>query len=155
MPEPATPCGRRPTSPKAAMRTLAELVPLRTAPCREAESVIVAMAAGEVDIVPSGIAGTAAAGHVATCLRCQAEVAAYRRVMTVMRSMRADRLPGLSGAPGEVLLGLHSATAAGGGLDGAPAWMVRAAYVGGLTAAGAAGILVWFNRRRPALAQAG
>ncbi len=66
------------------MRTLAELIPLRTAACRDAEAVIVSIAAGDEDVDPE------AGCHVASCLRCQAEVVAYRRVMTVMRSLRSD-----------------------------------------------------------------
>ena len=112
----------------------------------------------------------AAARHVAVCLRCQAEVAAYRRVMAVMRSMRHAQLPAPGGAlegalrnvrpgpEGDSPRGSEAGTggAAGfGPFEGAPPWAVRAAYVGGLTAAGAAGILVWMTRRRPGLAQAG
>jgi len=41
-----------------------------------------------------------------------------------------------------------------GGSDAAPAWAVRAAYVGGITAASAAGVLVWITRRRLGLADA-
>ena len=125
------------------MRTLAEIVPLRTAACRDAESAIVAIAAGE------GGAGPEARGHVEACLRCQAEVAAYRRVMAVMRTMRADRLPAPAGA---IPAALDLLPADEG--EGVPAWAVRAAYVGGITAAGAAGMLVWLSRRRPGLLHA-
>jgi hypothetical protein len=123
------------------MRTLAELVPLRTSACREAEGAIVMVAAGDGDVEPK------AGEHVATCLRCQAEVAAYRRVMAVMRVMRSDELPLPGGGPAEALRSVHESPAGGG-------WVVRAAYVGGLTAAGAAGFLVWITLRRPGLPQA-
>lgn len=140
------------------MRTLADIVPLRTAACREAEAAIVSIAAGDAEVDGS------AHRHVAVCLRCQAEVTAYRRVMAVMRAMRADRLAAPPGALDGVLERVREGPAGGGGTNDAagpagsfewtPPWAVRAAYVGGLTAAGAAGILVWFSRRRPGLAQA-
>ena len=176
------------------MRALAEIVPLRTPACREAEGAIVTIAAGEPEV------DHAAARHIGTCLRCQAEVAAYRRVMAVMRAMRDYHFPGPDAAVGEVsrpvrpvrsvrsdqvrsdqvrpvrsdqvrpvrsdragrVSGDHArGVAAGdgamvvGGLpDGAALWAVRAAYVGGLTAAGAAGLLMWISRRRLGLPEA-
>ncbi len=182
------------------MRALAEIVPLRTPACREAEGAIVTIAAGEPEV------DHAAARHIGTCLRCQAEVAAYRRVMAVMRAMRDYHFPGPDAAVGEVsrpvrpvrpvrsvrsdqvrpvrsdqvrpvrpdqvrpvrperagrVSGDHAPGVAagdgamvGGGLpDGAALWAVRAAYVGGLTAAGAAGLLMWISRRRLGLPEA-
>ena len=166
------------------MRALAEIVPLRTPACREAEGAIVTIAAGEPEV------DHAAARHIGTCLRCQAEVAAYRRVMAVMRAMRDYHFPGPDAAVGEVsrpvrsvlpvrsvrsdqvrpvrsdragrVSGDHARGVAagdgamvGGGLpDGAALWAVRAAYVGGLTAAGAAGLLMWISRRRLGLPEA-
>jgi hypothetical protein len=146
------------------MRTLAEIVSLRTSACRDAEAAIVSIAAGDIEV------DEAAARHVAVCLRCQAEVAAYRRVMAVMRSMRHTQLPTPGGALESVLRNVRPGPAGDapsglaavgtgavtgfGPFEGAPPWAVRAAYVGGLTAAGAAGILVWMTRRRPGLAQA-
>ena len=132
------------------MRGLAEIIPLRTAQCREAVDAIAQIAAGEDDIDPM------AAAHVAVCLRCQAEVAAYRRILRTMRAMRHDLLDVPHGNLSELLkaLGAVSPSTGGAGEVG-NSWAVRAACVGGLTAAGAAGVLVWFTRRRPgALAQA-
>ena len=128
------------------MRTLADLVPLRTAACRDAVDAVALLAAREAGAEPK------AAAHVQTCLRCQAEVAAYRRVLAIMRTMKDD-LAGLSeGSLEDALAALHE-----GGSDGIPLWAVRAAYVGGLTAAGAAGVagvLVWLGRRRLGLPHA-
>lgn len=128
------------------MRTLAEIVPLRTPACRDAVDAVAMIAAGEEGV------DRRAAGHVSTCLRCQAEVAAYRRVLATMRSMRLDRLA----APPDGLNGtLHAVRSDGSATgDGAAAWALRAAYVGGITAASAAGVLVWFSRRRPGLPNA-
>lgn len=127
------------------MRTLAEIAPLRSEDCRAAADAVSLIAAREPGADP------AATAHVATCLRCQAEVAAYRRVLRVMRDMRADVVP-IPGWPAP----FRSVTFA---LDGSPTEApltraVRAACMGGLTAAGAAGVLVWLGRRRPGLPRA-
>lgn len=128
------------------MRTLAEIVPLRTPACREALDAVAMLAAGE------GGVDRRAGAHVATCLRCQAEVAAYRRVLVTMRSMRDQDVPVPSDALAEALEFLRSSVADSG--DGAPVWAVRVAYVGGITAASAAGMLVWLGRRRLGLPHA-
>jgi hypothetical protein len=130
------------------MRTLAEIVPLRTPACREAVDAVGMVAAGEP--VPD----RKAAAHVETCLRCQAEVLAYRRVLATMRAMRGEHLAPPPGGLDGALAALRAGLDHGAGSDGAPAWAVRAAYVGGLTAASAAGVLVWFSRRRPGLPHA-
>lgn len=129
------------------MRTLAEIIPLRTAACRDAADAVGQVAAGESDVEAQ------AAAHIATCLRCQAEVAAYRRVLRLMRSMRDDTMEVPPGSLAELLEALEAA----GGDGSVPlvgSWAVRAACVGGITAAGAAGVLVWFSRRRLGLPHA-
>ncbi|HET6964674.1 MAG TPA: hypothetical protein VFH58_07855 [Acidimicrobiales bacterium] len=126
------------------MRTLADLVPLRTAACRDAVDAVAVLAAGEPGVDRRG------AAHVASCLRCQAEVVAYRRVLSTMKGMRDDLVSAPDAAVAEAVDALHSAS----GSEGAPVWAVRAAYVGGITAASAAGMLVWFSRRRLGLPHA-
>jgi len=108
-----------------------------------------ALAAGE-EVEP------AAGLHVEHCLRCQAEVSAYRRLLRTLRVLGDDAVAAPPGALAAVLAALEVAAAephASGS-----SWMLRAAYVGGLTvataAAGAAGVLVWMNRRRLNLADA-
>jgi hypothetical protein len=123
------------------MRGLAEIIPLRTAQCREAVDAVAQIAAGEGDIEPK------AAHHVSVCLRCQAEVAAYRRILRTMRAMRHDLVDPPPGSLAELLRSLSEGGAPGDGSG--TSWAVMAACVGGLTAAGAAGVLVWFSRRRP------
>ena len=130
------------------MRTLADLVPLRTPACRDAVDAVAMLAAGE-----PGVERRAGA-HVASCLRCQADVIAYRRVLATMKGMRDDELPSPDGALAEAVEVLHSPPAPSGAGEGPPAWAVRAAYVGGITAASAAGVLVWFGRRRLGLPHA-
>jgi len=130
------------------MRSLAEIIQLRTGACREAAGALPAIAAGEY---PSG-APSQIGAHVRECLRCQAELSAYRRLLDQLHELRGD----LESPPEGALASLLEALAA----ESAPGthWAVRAAYLGGITvataAAGAAGVLVWMNRRRPGLARA-
>lgn len=110
------------------MRTLADLVPLRTAACREAADAVSALAAGEPG------AHTGGSSHVEVCLRCQAEVAAFRRVLKVMATMQDEPVAvELFGAGGSRLAG-----------EAGPAWGRRAACIGGVTAA--ASVYVWWHR---------
>ncbi len=133
---------------------LAEIVPLGRVDCESAAQAVSLIAAGE----PFG--ARRGREHVAECLRCQAEVAAYRRMLRVMRSMGDEELTPPAGALGDAIGMLHTAAAVA--RPGAPLPVgrgaVRAATVGGLTAAtaaGAAGVLVWLGRRRSTLIEAG
>ncbi len=87
--------------------------------------------------------------HVETCLRCQAELAQYRKVLRALHQLRTEVLepaPGLLpdifatlGAAGERRAMHHLLTGR------------RAAYVGGIaaaTAAGTAGAIVLASRHR-------
>jgi hypothetical protein len=126
------------------MGALAEIVRLRTADCRQAAVDLPQLAAGETTDIDPG-----SAGHVESCLRCQAELAAYRRILRHLRTMRHDLIDPPPGALAQVLAAIEAAADE----PHSPAtWAVRAAYVGGITvataAAGAAGVLVWMNRRR-------
>ena len=128
------------------MRSLAEIIPLRGPECREAADVVPQIAAGEDDV------DSRASAHIRSCLRCQAEVAAYRRILRIMRSLRYEVVP----APGENLVDALRALREVELAEGATtSWAVRAAYVGGITAAGAAGMLVWLTLRRPGLSHTG
>lgn len=89
--------------------------------------------------------------HVETCLRCQAELARYRRLLRVMATLRTQVAPPPSGLFGDVLAGIESAGERGAvraTLTGR-----RAAYLGGIAAAtaaagaGAAIVLVSRGRR--------
>jgi hypothetical protein len=123
------------------VRALAEIIHLRTGDCRDAAEGITQIAAGEIgDVEPR------AAAHVAQCLRCQAEVAAFRRILRSMKSMTGEGMVPPVGGVAAILAALEVAAVE------QHSWAVRAAYVGGITvataAAGAAGVLVWMNRRR-------
>jgi len=87
--------------------------------------------------------------HVETCLRCQAELVQYRRVLRTMRAMRTEVLEPAPGVLAEILANLEEA-----GERRAIRSLIaghKAAYLGGLaaaTAAGAAGAIVFANRAR-------
>jgi hypothetical protein len=87
--------------------------------------------------------------HVEQCLRCQAELVQYRKVLRAMRAMRTDVLEPAPGLLAEVLANLEEA-----GERRAIRSMIqghKAAYLGGLaaaTAAGAAGAIVFATRVR-------
>jgi anti-sigma factor ChrR (cupin superfamily) len=133
------------------MRGLAEIVRLRTGECREAVDAIAQIAAEEPDVDEK------AAAHVTQCLRCQAEVAAYRRIVRHLRAMRHEGISPPVGSLAAVLAVLEAAAVEQN--VASTTWVVRAAYVGGITvataAAGAAGVMVWMSRRRLGLADTG
>ena len=87
--------------------------------------------------------------HVERCLRCQAELVQYRKVLRAMRAMRTEVLEPAPGLLSDILANLEAA-----GERRAIRSMIqghRAAYLGGLaaaTAAGAAGAIVYANRAR-------
>lgn len=90
--------------------------------------------------------------HVEECLRCQADLVQYRRILRAMRSLRTERLEPAPGLLTEILVTLEEA-----GERQAIRMMLsgrRVAYIGGLaaaaTAAGAAGALVMASRSRRA-----
>ena len=87
--------------------------------------------------------------HVDQCLRCQAEVAQYRRLLRAMHNLRVDVLEPSPGLLADLLSSLEEAgerQAVRSLLSGR-----RAAYLGGIaaaTAAGAAGAMVFASRSR-------
>jgi hypothetical protein len=137
------------------MPGLAEIVRLRTADCRQAAAYLPVVAAGEAG---DDGASARAVEHIGSCLRCQAEVAAYRRILRHLRALRHDEVPSPPGALAAVLAALEAAEG-GLGEQSASSRALRVAYVGGITmataAAGAAGVLVWLSRRRTGLAATG
>ena len=89
------------------------------------------------------------AEHVAQCLRCQAELAQYRRLRRTMGAMATGARP-VPDDLTDVLVGLDDALARRARQRSVGK---RAAYLGGLaaaTAAGVGGVLVLTTRRRPA-----
>ena len=91
-------------------------------------------------------------GHLEQCLRCQAELAGYRRLLRALHDLRTEVLLPPPGAVAGCLAAL-----AGAGERRAGAALLsghRGAYVGGLavaaTAAGAGAALVLATRKRRA-----
>jgi len=93
--------------------------------------------------------GRAERRHVERCLRCQAEMVQYRKVLRAMRAMRTEVLEPAPGLLSDILANLEEA-----GERRAIRSMIsghKAAYLGGLaaaTAAGAAGAIVFATRAR-------
>ena len=87
--------------------------------------------------------------HVEHCLRCQAEVAQYRKLLRIMHNLRVDVLEPAPGLLADILATIEEAGerhAVRSILNGR-----RVAYLGGIaaaTAAGAAGAIVFASRSR-------
>ncbi|WP_436793681.1 hypothetical protein [Actinospongicola halichondriae] len=87
--------------------------------------------------------------HVEACLRCQADLVQYRKLLRSLRSLRTEVLQPAPGLLPEILAGLEHAGerhAIRAALHGR-----RAAYIGGIaaaTAAGAAGAIVLASRSK-------
>ena len=89
--------------------------------------------------------------HVERCLRCQAELAQYRKLLRAMQALRRETIAPAPGLLGEVLAAVEAAgerQAVRSAITGR-----RVAYFGGIaaaTAAGAAGAIVLAARSRKA-----
>jgi len=111
--------------------------------CEDVSDELAAAADGSV------LLGRAERRHVERCLRCQAEMVQYRKVLRAMRAMRTEVLEPAPGLLADVLASLEAA-----GERRAIRSMIsghKAAYLGGLaaaTAAGAAGAIVFASRAR-------
>lgn len=88
-------------------------------------------------------------GHVERCLQCQAELVQYRKLLRAMRAMRTEVLEPSPGFLADILANVSEA-----GERRAIRSLIhgrRAAYLGGIaaaTAAGAAGAIVFASRAR-------
>ncbi|MHB8665837.1 MAG: anti-sigma factor [Acidimicrobiales bacterium] len=102
--------------------------------------------AGVVD--GSAVLDPRSSAHVGGCLRCQAEVAQYRRLLRTLRQLRDDPVAVPADLPALVLARLDHPNSP---------WARRAAYAGALaaTAAGAAGAIVLVASRSRRLRLAG
>lgn len=95
------------------------------------------------------VADPAIRRHVETCLRCQAELAQYRKVLRALHQLRTEVIEPAPGLLPDILSSIGAA-----GERRAMRFLLtgrRAAYVGGIaaaTAAGAAGVIVLATRAR-------
>ena len=106
---------------------------------------IVEQMAGAVD-APNDF-DDVARDHVATCLRCQAELAQYRRLARTLRSLRSQEVVPLDGLLDDIIAVLDDPEL----LHDRSRMGRRAAYLSGIaaaTAAGAAGAIVIASRVR-------
>jgi len=98
----------------------------------------------------SGLLSGEEADHVAQCLRCQAEMARFRRLRRTLASLRLRPVPADPGVLTDLLEGLDSAAER---RERHRLASRRAASIVGLaaaTAAGVGGVLVLATRRRSA-----
>jgi anti-sigma factor RsiW len=117
--------------------------------CEEIAHVLAA--AADVD----GLTDRRARKHVETCLRCQAEVAQYRKLLKALHSLREELVATPHGLVGDIFVKLETAgerAAVRSLLNGR-----KAAYVGGIavaTAAGAGAAVLLVSRKRKVRAAA-
>lgn len=113
--------------------------------CADLTEALAATADGEVAL------GRPERRHVERCLRCQAEIVQYRKLLRAMHALRTDVLEPAPGLLADILANLEEVGerhAVRSLLSGR-----RIAYLGGLaaaTAAGAAGAIVFATRTRRA-----
>ncbi|MHB1535233.1 MAG: hypothetical protein ACYC1D_11630 [Acidimicrobiales bacterium] len=135
------------------MHAPADLIRRRTPDCQAVAGVLPCLAdpSGRVD----RRVDRRSRAHVEQCLRCQAEVAGYRRMLRTLRELRCSGLR--TPAPERIseLLAALEAVGEEGATRLLAGW--RIVYVGGAAmataaAGAAAGVLVWRTRRRLSLA---
>jgi hypothetical protein len=115
---------------------LTALVRRRQAPCAEVALALPAHVAGEGDL------DARLAEHVAQCLRCQAEMVRYRRMLRTLHDLRDDAPVAPSTVLSDIIDQLRGDEVGGRTLLGI------VATVGLLAgAAGGAGMLLWVTRR--------
>ncbi len=96
-----------------------------------------------------GVLDRGARRHVETCLRCQAEVVQYRKLLRALHNLRTEVLEPAPGLLSDILAGLEEA-----GERHAVRSLLRGrriAYVGGIAAAataGAAGAILYASKSR-------
>jgi hypothetical protein len=113
--------------------------------CESIADVLPALATGEADV------GRRIRNHVAVCLRCQAEMARYRRLRRSLLALRDQPVDAGPMLAAQILERLDSAFTTE---DRGSRTALQVACVGGLSVAtvAGAGMLVWLTRRRLALA---
>lgn len=117
---------------------LADLVLRRRhSPCAEVAATLPAHVAGEAPLDPRVEA------HVAQCLRCQAEIVRYRRMLRTLHALRDDTPEPPSTVLADILTRVGADEAEGRRLLGAAVIIAVAAG-----AAGGAGVILWLTQRR-------
>ena len=119
-----------------ALSGLTDLVRRRQTPCAEVALILPAYVAGEATL------DARSSQHVAHCLRCQAEIAHYRRMLRTLRDLR-EHTPA---PPSTVLADIIGQL---GGDDADSRTLLGTFVVVALAAgaAGGAGMMLWLSRR--------
>ncbi len=121
------------------MAALADLVRRRHTPCAEVASALPAHVAGEAPL------DARTAAHVAQCLRCQAEIVRYRRMLRTLHALRDDGPVPPSTVVADILTRLGADEP--GGRTRLVALSAVAVVAG---TAGGAGMVLWLGWRRRA-----
>jgi hypothetical protein len=133
---------------------LLELIQRRTPACEAVAEMLPSLADAD------GRAKRRVRAHVEHCLRCQAEVAGYRRMLRVVRTLRTDARPPAPGTLAVLLAALDSESesesedADPADTDSEESFLTARVLLvgGGLVAAavavGATGALLWLHRTR-------
>jgi hypothetical protein len=119
------------------MPGLTDRVRRRQAPCADVALALPAYVAGETPL------DDRLADHAAHCLRCQAEIVRYRRMLRTLHALRNDA----PGPPSTVLADIIGTLRSD---DTTSRKLLGVIVIVGVAAgaAGGAGIVVWANRRR-------
>jgi anti-sigma factor RsiW len=104
--------------------------------CDTVAGFLPAYVAGEEALDPRTLA------HVAECIRCQAEIARYRRMLRTLHALKLEREPPPQSVVGSIAVGLDQPAGAG------RAWVLVAGLATAAGAMGAAGVLIWFGRKQ-------
>jgi hypothetical protein len=116
----------------------AEALRRRGPMCEHVARFLPAYVAGEETLDPRTLA------HVAECLRCQAEIARYRRMLRTLHGLRLDREVAPASLLGSVISGLDQP------LGARRAWVVIAGVASAAGAVAATAVIVWLGRRATA-----
>ncbi len=108
----------------------------RASDCNAVARFLPAYVAGEETLDPETLA------HVSECLRCQADIARYRRMLRTLQALKLDREAVPAGVFGGIMAGLDQPPAA------RRAWVLVAGIATAAGAMAATGVVVWAGRRR-------
>lgn len=123
------------------MASLVDRVLRRVGECDAVGGLLPAWVAGEADL------DERARAHVAQCLRCQADVARYRRMLRTLHALRSEPGPAAPPAMADILTDMDGR----GRRRWTPGPWTAVALAGVAGAIGAAGAIFWIARRRPQL----
>ena len=119
-----------------------ELIQRRTPACEAVAEMLPSLADAD------GRAKRRVRAHVEHCLRCQAEVASYRRMLRMVRALRADAHPPAPGTLAVLLTALDSESDSDESFPTARVLLLGGAIVAAVIVVGATGAVLWVHRAR-------